>query len=170
MYKTIFGWLIFAGLAVALIFFYRSTTKPELPAVAVDGSVKGEYSIASIMALNQPYRCDFEKKDETSSIVGIVTTDGKNIYGEFKINTELVKEGFRSFLLVRGSDTYTWTSLSNVGYQSRVANSASKNASPEEQTQIIGLKDKMQYECKPLAGLDQSTFEVPTFIQFPDLQ
>lgn len=168
MFKTILGWLILVGFVVALVWFYKYATKVELPIVASNGEVKGEYSIGSIMALGKPYRCNFEKKDEVSSIVGIMTTDGKNVYGEFKINTELVKEGFRSFLLIRDKAAYTWTSLSNLGYKSRVADSASKNATPEEQAQIIGLKDKIQYECMPLDSIDPSTFEVSSSVQFPN--
>lgn len=164
--KKAITWIVWLLVLISLVYLYHISTKAELPVVGTNGEVKGEYAISNIMALGKPYRCTFEKKDETSMIQGVLTTDALNIYGEFKINTKILEESFRTFLLVRGKESYIWTSLQNVGFKSRVTNSATKNASPEEQAQIVGLKDKLELSCSPLAEIDPSTFEVPSSIEF----
>ena len=168
--KIIFP-LIGVVLAILVIFgwnFYKN--KPETPVVEADGNINGEYSIESIMLLGKPYICTFEKTDGVSEIAGTIKTDGQKIYGEFTIKTDLLKTGFNSFLLISDKQAYTWTSLSQLGYKSPAAKSASQNASPQEQAQIVGLKDKMPYECKLWQNADNSLFEIPASIKFSEIK
>jgi len=152
-----------------LLFIYQSN-KIVVPTVGASGEINGNYTIEGIMKLSKPYVCTFEKSDGSSSISGVVHTDGQKIYEEFKIKTDLVKNGFNSFLLIKDGIAYTWTSLQNIGYTSPVAKSASKNASPSEQAQIIGIKDKETYQCEPWLNATGSIFDTPTGITFSTLQ
>lgn len=166
MNKKILSWGLPVVLIVLGVALYMYASRIEAPMVSESGEIKGEYSLRSIMSLGENYRCVFEKKDDTSEVAGIIHTDGKNVYGEFRIITELFEREFNSFLIVNDGDAYTWTSLANVGQKSRVADSALRNASPSEQAQIVGLSDKIQYECEPEAGLDSTTFIPPTWVTF----
>lgn len=165
--KTII-WLIIIALAALGLFAYFYAGGPERPLVGEDGRVSGNYSLEQIMSLDEPYLCTFEKSDETSRIVGTLRTDSDNVYGEFRIRTDLAEAEFNSFLLTRGNESYTWTSLQPIGYKSTVASSASTNASPEAQAQIVGLEDEMAYECEPWVA-DDTVFEVPTWVNFTEL-
>lgn len=164
----------YIGIALLLIIgvflFNYQNNKVTVPTVGEDGKVDGNYSIAGIMKLGRPYVCAFEKTDGASSIAGVIHTDGQKIYGEFKIKTDLVKAGFSSFLLIKDGLAYTWTSLQNIGYQSEVAKSASKNASPREQAQIVGTLDTEAYRCEPWLEATSSVFQTPSAISFSELK
>lgn len=167
--KQIIGTLVGAALAFGAGFYYNSFNKPELPVVATDGKVSGLYSIESIMSLGKPYICNFEKTEGDTAILGTMQTDGSGVYGEFRISTKLLdNKEFNSFLIIKEGKAYTWTSLASVGFKSSVAKSAKTNASPSEQAQIVGLRDKIQYECKPSSTIDASTFEAPDWITFKE--
>lgn len=159
--------IVLVGLGIGA---YVYGSKPMAPKVGEDGKIDGNYTIAGIMSLGKPYVCTFEKSDGASKIVGTIHTDGQNIYEEFRIRTDVVDKEFNSFLLVKGDETYTWTSLQNIGYKSRVAKSASKNASPQEQAQLIGTRDEVAYKCEPWLEADNSIFEIPTSVTFQELK
>ncbi len=165
--------ILFSIIGIALvilgIYAFSYTNKPEIPIVGEDGKISGEYVIGGIMRLEKPYVCNFEKSDSVSKILGVIHTDGTNLYGEFKITTDLVEGGFDSFLVVNNNRAYTWTSIQNVGYESPVAKSAIKNASVQEQAQIIGINDKVEYECNPWLEVDTTLFETPDWVTFPEL-
>lgn len=152
------------------IWAYVYGSRPAMPEVGEDGKINGNYTIEGIMRLDKPYVCTFEKSDETSKIAGVIHTNGQNIYEEFRIKTDVVDKEFNSFLLVRDDTTYTWTSLQNIGYKSKVAKSASENASPEEQAQLIGTRDEVAYQCEPWLDTDDSIFEIPTGVTFSELK
>jgi hypothetical protein len=159
------------ALAVICIFLFNyQNDKIVMPTVGADGKISGNYAIESIMVLGKPYTCNFDKSDGSSKISGVIHTDGGKIYGEFKIKTDLIKNEFNSFLLIKDNMAYTWTSLQNIGYKSSIAKSASKNASPQEQAQIVGTRDKMQYNCELWLNADNSLFETPTSITFSELK
>jgi hypothetical protein len=170
MKKQAISWLVIIVFIVLGVFAFIYGNKPTVPTVGADGKINGEYSIAGIMALGKPYKCTFEKNDESSRIIGTIYTDGNNIYGEFRIKTDIMKDEFNSFLMVKDAETYVWTSLEDVGYKSPVTKSASKNASAEEQAQIVGTRDKMQYKCEPWQEVDNFTFETPPWIKFSELK
>lgn len=163
-------WLIIIALAALGLFVYFYVGAPEKPVVGEDGRLSGNYSLRQIMSLDEPYVCTFEKSDETSRIVGVFRTDGDNVYGEFRIRTDLAEAEFNSFLLTRGNESYTWTSLQPLGYKSTAARSTSVNAAPEDQAQIIGLEDTMPYECEPWQEADATVFEVPGWVNFAELE
>ncbi len=161
--------LVGVVLAILSIFVFNYIkNQPEIPVVEKNGEINGSYTIEGIMKLSKPYICVFKKTDNNSSILGTLHTDGKNLYEEFKIKTNLVKVrgGFNSFLITKNKIAYTWTSLQNVGYKSTIAKSAIQNATPQEQAQIIGAKDKIDYKCKPWKKVDNSLFETPTWVTF----
>lgn len=157
-------------IVVGAILVYVYGSKPTIPNVGEDGSVRGNYSIEGIMALKKPYVCSFNKSDEVSKIIGLVRTDGENMYGEFRIETNIMSEPFSSFLIVKNNETYTWTTLAPVGYKSPVARSANVNASPTEQGQMIGTKDKVYYECKVWEDVDSTYFDLPQGITFSEMK
>ena len=163
---TLISWTIVAILIILVILFFDYKNKVVVPTVGADGKISGNYSIAGIMKIGKPYECTFQKSDGTSQIAGTIYTDGAQVSGNFKIKTDLVKTQFNDFLIIKGGQSYTWTSLSNLGYKYPTAQSASTNASPQEQSQIIGTKDKMQYDCVPWAPVDNSVFETPSNISF----
>jgi hypothetical protein len=161
------------GVVLIICFFgfinYQNN-KIVVPVVGANGEINGNYTIEGIMKLGKPYVCTFEKSDGTSSVSGVVHTDGQKIYEEFKIKTDLVKNGFNSFLLMKDGIAYTWTSLQNIGYISPTAKSASKNASLKEQAQIVGTRDEMLYKCELWLNATSSIFETPTSIKFSELK
>lgn len=160
--------IVVAGLVYGFIYL----NKPNTPVVNADGSIEGLYSTESIMTLGKPYRCNFEKEDDTSKILGVVETDGSKIKGEFRIIAPSLQETkeFSSFLIVKEGVAYTWTSLAPLGYKGSVAKSSSVNASPAEQAQIVGTRDKIEYKCKPLENLDSTIFDPPTWITFTEIK
>jgi hypothetical protein len=169
MKKQIASWLILIVFIALGIFVYVYGGKPEIPTVGANGEINGNYAIGGIMRLGKPYACTFEKSDATSQIAGVIHTDGQRIYGEFRIQTDLLKNNFSSFLLIKDGVAYSWTSLQDIGYKSSAAQSASKNASPIEQAQIIGIKDRVPYKCRPWLEVDNTIFDVPTSIKFSEL-
>lgn len=164
--------LIGVALAVLVIFIFNHQSSIKVPIVGVDGKISGDYAIEGIMKLSKPYICTFEKIDETSQIAGVIHTDGKNIYGEIRIKTASIEKQFNSFVLVKDNESYVWTSLpglQNVGYKFPTAKSSSKNASPQNQAQIIGTQDLAPYECKPWDNPDNTIFDIPSGITFSEL-
>lgn len=170
MKNEIISWLILIIFVALGIFVYVYGTRPAMPKIEADGRISGNYSIASIMRVGLPYKCTFEKTDGPSKILGVLHTDGNNIYGEFRIRTDLTENQFNSFLLVKKNDAYIWTSLKPTGYKSSAVQSASKGASIQDQAQIVGTRDKMMYECELLQNLDSTIFEIPECIAFVDLK
>jgi len=174
MKKEIINQIIFICASVILvvlgIYIYDYMGRPGVPEIGEEEKINGEYAIEGIMRLNKPYICKFEKSDQTSTIAGVLHTDGKNILGEFRIKTDLQGSEFNSFLVIKNKDAYIWTSLQNVGFKTLVAKNASKNASPAEQAQIVGLRDKIKYECEPWQNPDSTIFETPSYINFLDLK
>lgn len=161
---------VLVGIVILGIFAFVYGTKPAIPKVGAEGKINGNYTIEGIMRLGKPYVCTFEKSDGSSTLSGLVHTDGQKIYEEFKIKTDLVKNGFSSFLLIKDDVTYTWTSLQKIGYKSAIVKSASQNASPQEQAQIVGTRDAELYQCKPWLNVNSSIFETPTSITFSELK
>lgn len=146
------------------VYFYGN--QPEKPEVSADGSVIGSYSIASLKTLEQPLSCTFDATDGNSKMTGIIKTDGESAYGEFRVESKPLESEFNAFLVMKEDQTYAWTSLENVGYKSKTAKSASRGASVEEQSQLIGSRDKLDLSCKPWEEIDRSLFEVPPSITF----
>lgn len=161
-----------AGIVLVIIgiFLFGYEGKSQIPVVGTDGKIDGNYAIEGIMRLGKPYKCTFEKTDGTSKILGIVRTDSKNVYGEFRIRTDLTKSEFNSFLIMKEGEAYIWTSLQNTGYKSPIAKSANRNASPQEQAQIVGMKDEIEYKCEPWLDVDNTVFETPTWVTFSELK
>lgn len=152
------------------IFIFGYEGRPEMPAVGESGEIKGAYTLDGIMRLDKPYRCTFEKSDNTSRVKGVIHTDGQSAFGEFRIKTDLEKNEFNSFLLIKNKEAYIWTSLQNVGFKTYVAKSAIRGASLEEQTQIVGTRDQIEYECKLWEDSGTFAFEAPSWITFVDLK
>lgn len=165
---------IWVGIVVVVvlagIFVISKGGNTSTPRVAQDGSIAGKYSIEEIMSLGKSYECTFLKEDATSQVSGKVFTDGKQVYGEFNINTQIINQNFQSFLVIKDDMTYTWTSLQGVGYKAPVVRSATVNASPSEQAQIVGTQDQVDYTCNPWTNVDNSKFEIPKNITFTDLK
>jgi len=160
-------------LVILVIFGWNYVNKVEIPTVGPDGKISGNYTIEGVMKLKKPYVCTFEKTDQISKIAGVMHTDGEKIYEEFRIRTESMQEKkiFDSFQIIKDGKAYTWTSLqNNIGYISSAAKSASRNASPQEQAQIVGTRDEMDYKCEPWKEPDQTIFELPGGITFSELK
>ena len=158
-----------AVLIILVILFFDYKNRAVAPTIGADGKISGNYSIASIMKLGKPYKCAFEKNDGTSQIAGTVLTDGSKISGKFAIKTDLAKNGFNDFLIIKNGKAYIWTSLQNLGYEHPAAKSAGADASPQDQAQIVGTEDLIQYDCAPWT-IDNSVFETPSSIQFSEVK
>lgn len=170
-FNKVFGVVTVLVLIGAAFYGYMTLNKPEVPVPAEDGSFKGLYTMEGIMALKKPYECRFEKSEGESKVGGVMTTDGSSMRGEFRIitpNFGLIE--FDSSLVVKEGVAYTWTSIAPIGYKSSPAKSASMNASPEEQAQIIGSRDKVQYSCELLTNIDPTTFNPPSWVTFSELK
>lgn len=169
--KNILSIVLTAVVVIGLIYLYIYINKPSIPVVGENGTVEGFYSIAGIMALGKPFSCNFEKEDGTSIVRGVLQTDGSSINGQFRISSPSLKaKEFDSFLIIKDNTAYTWTSLMPIGYKGDVAKSASVNASPREQAQIVGTRDKIEYKCQPLQNLDKTVFDPPTWVTFTEIK
>lgn len=149
-----------------------ATREQKMPIVNVDGSIIGKYSIKDIMALQLPYECSFKKIDQNSEISGTLNTDGQKIRGDFDINltvAENEKQNLASHLIVTDKTAYIWTSLNTLGFKTPYTNSASTNASPIEQSQIIGLNDIINFACRPW-NATLNLFDLPSGITFSEVK
>src|SRR3989344_788684 len=92
-----------AGIVVvlAIVFGLSKSGGSPAPQVQEDGSINGKYSIEGILGLGKAYECTFTKSDETSEVKGKVFTDGKQVAGEFDINTQIINQNFQSFLIIK---------------------------------------------------------------------
>ena len=155
-------------LAILVIFgwnYYKNI--PEIPTVGADGKIVGSYSIVGIETLGKPYECSFSKSDGSSKVTGTIRIAESKFRGDFDIN--VASTSFASHFIITNNTTYTWTSLGPIGYKIPVAKSASQNASPQEQAQIIGTEDKEDYNCSSW-DTDTSAFELPSGINFSELK
>lgn len=155
--------IVIALIGVAIVRY----SKPTLPVVQPDGSTKGNYALKNIMALKESYECSFTKSDEVTRVVGTLQTDGSKIRGDFDISltTKDGEKSFASHLIVIDNQAYSWTSLQPVGYKTRYTGSANKNATPEEQGQMVGKGDVLPLNCVK-KNIDQGVFNIPEAINF----
>lgn len=172
MYTKKLIWIFILVIVVlALIYGFNYLNRPEAPAIGKDGKIEGEYTIEGIVSLSKPYVCNFKKSDTASKISGRIYTNGVNVYSEFRILSEAFNnQEFNSFLIIRGEEAYTWTSLAPIGFKSKTVRNASTNASPKEQAQIVGIRDKLPYTCEPWIVVDKTVFDVPSWITFSELR
>src|SRR3989344_7915113 len=150
MRATILILILLAAGAIYLFVSQRGAPKFDLSEGVVimqDGSIKGNYSMEDILGVAVPYECVLSRSDGTARISGIVRMSDTSARGDFDIETPEVS--FASHFIIASGTTYTWTSLKPAGYKMSTVDSSSENASPEEQSQIIGLQDKVAFECKP---------------------
>jgi hypothetical protein len=164
--------LLVIGIVIVTIGIFVYVNRGTTPTVGADGKINGNYSIASIEALSKPYECAFSKSDGSAKVSGVIRTAEGKLRGDFDLSTtastnaaDQNPSNFASHLIVIDGTAYIWTSLQPIGYKNPVAQSASKGASPIEQAQIIGIKDKEDYACSPW-NADPSTFGLPSSITF----
>lgn len=152
--------------AVLVILAYNwFINRPVTPKIETDGSFSGNHSLEEILKLKKPYACNFKKSDETSEINGVLYIDQEKIAGEFLIKTNFSKQEFKSFLIIKNDRSYVWTSLQKTGLTMPAAESAKNGASPQEQAQMVGLKDRENYECK-IWQPKAEQFDLPSDIIF----
>lgn len=157
---------LIVGTAVIVggIFIFTYNSGPASPKISEDGSISGVYSIESILSLGQPYVCNFERSDEVSKVFGLMRTDGSKIFGEFRIETELMEVPFSSFLVVKDEKTYTWTTLAPIGYEAPLNRGATNGNGP------VGTKDEIYYECKVWEEVDSTYFDLPEGVVFGEMK
>ena len=119
------------------------------------------------MSLNLPYQCTFSKSDGTVQIGGVLYTAQGEVRGDFDIVSAIgtSTNNFAVHLIHKDDTAYTWTSIGPLGFKSSIAGSASKNASPTEQAQIIGRNDKEELNCMPW-NANLTMFSLPSGITF----
>lgn len=161
------NWLAYILVVAVLVLGYQYLNMVEIPPIK-DGKVEGNYALENLLAVGVPLRCTFEKSDQNSRIVAnLYTNQDNDVYADFRIETDISETSrFNSFFLIKDKTTYTWTSLSDLGYTAKSVRSASINASPEAQAQLIGLGDKFPYDCEVLTTTDPTLFEVPLYVKF----
>lgn len=150
----------------------------EKPVIGPDGKITGNYSVSSIEALGKPYQCSFSKSDATSQVSGVMRMAEGKLRGDFDITTSLTNTAtgqnlpntsFASHFIIMDGTSYIWTSIRPFGLKAPAAKSATSNASPEEQAQIVGTNDKIDYTCSPW-NADLSVFDLPSGISFSELK
>lgn len=157
------------GIIIIILIVLIFGKKSSLPIVLEDGSFKGEYSIKNIMALGKPYRCSFNKSDGTSFISGSLLISEDKIRGDFDITIPSIGNGgFASHFIVSDEYSYNWTSIEPIGYKTKIIENSVNSNDKEEQAQLIGINDKVTYECTPWNS-DLTAFEIPKGIQFSEL-
>lgn len=125
--------------------------------ISIDGKIDGEYSLSEIIALDESYKCEFEREDDESSVEGeIFTAPGPKVRGDFEIKSTAVESPFQSHFIIKSGVIYTWTSLLNVGFKSLFVSTS---------TSVLNTDEKMKYECSQVP-LDQTKFDLPSEIIF----
>lgn len=163
--------LLVIGIIIVAIGIFVYVNHEAVPVIGADGKISGNYSIASIAALGKPYQCSFSKSEESAQVSGIIRMAENKLRGDLDLSlatatsTNQNPSSFSSHFIVIDSTAYIWTSLQPIGYKNPVAQSASKGASPIEQAQIVGTKDKEDYICSPW-NADLSAFALPSSITF----
>ncbi len=181
MKKVLF--LIIVIVAIGAYFALNKTKEEinvfssDLPLPNNEGAIVGTYSLKDVLDQKKPFSCTFIKIGETSRVIGeIRLSDEGDLRGDFDVELVIPEDApnqetprsFATHFIIKDDTSYTWTSLQPVGYKAGVAKSASKNASQEEQAQIVGINDKQDYECKPW-NQNLTIFELPSGINFLDL-
>ncbi len=173
-------------LAIGALFLFANNKNGSLVDLSegviinADGTVSGNYSIKQIVELNTPYECSFNKSDPTSQVSGIFRMIDGNLRGDFDIDIQADQTGFgdaspdqraffASHFILKDGYTYTWTSLQNIGYKSKMADKVSDRSSTKVQAQIVGFEDKLAYNCHPWNAV-LNVFDLPTGITFSELK
>jgi hypothetical protein len=158
------------GIAIIVAGFMYINYGEKALVIGQDGSIKGEYSLQSIMNLGLSYECTFMKNDGSSNISGAIRIADGSARGDFDIVLGDQDGGsFTSHFIMRDSINYVWTSLQPVGYKTKITKSISGSSSPSEQAQIIGTSDKVNYICFPW-NADLTAFKIPSGITFSELK
>jgi len=135
-----------------------------------NGQLKGEYSLQDIINLKNPYECTFMKNDGASNLSGHVRIAESKVRADLDIEYRAQDGGnFASHFIMMDGLSYIWTSLQSVGYKAKIAESSGKRSSPADQAQILGLDDKMDYNCAPW-NADLNAFKLPQGITFLEVK
>lgn len=182
MKSTIF---ILILLAVGAVYFFLSEKDTptinlgEGVLIMADGKITGNYAIRDILELEVPYECTFNKVDTMSQVSGLVRMAEKKVRADFdiQINPQATNFGdsgtdqrafFASHFILKEGINYIWTSLQNTGYKSKITDSA-EGSSKKDQAQIIGIEDKVAFDCKPWNAV-LNAFDLPSGINFVELK
>lgn len=182
MKSTIF---ILILLGVGAVYFFLSDRKmPSIDLnegvlIMADGKITGNYAIKDILELEVPYECNFNKTDTTAQVSGLVRMAEGKVRADFdiQINPQATNFGdsgtdqrafFASHFILKDGVNYIWTSLQNTGYKSNITDSA-EGSSKKDQAQIIGIEDKVAFDCKPWNAV-LNAFDLPTGIKFVELK
>ncbi len=155
--------LIIAAVVIGGSILLDRFPPPENPVglvISSDGKISGEYSLKDIIALDEPFKCEFEKKEGDSRVKGTISiAPGAKVRGDFIISSNAVSLPFESHFIMRGGYIYTWTSLLNAGFI------APASAGLSSQAGLVAVDKKIKYDCSRFQ-LKQGIFEVPADITF----
>ncbi len=160
--------ILIAAVVIAFGLFYVFG-KGGTPVANQEGVIQGEYTLQDIIDKKEPYECTFVKNDGASNISGAIKVGDDKVRADFDITLQAQDGGsFASHFIMKDGTNYVWTSIQPVGYKAMIVNNSDTNASAIEQAQIVGLKDKIDYTCKPW-NANLTVFETPSGVTFLEL-
>lgn len=162
--KTVLYTLIAAAVIIGVwLLVDKQPSQPDtaLLEISGEGKLAGKYSLKEIIALDESFKCEFERSDGDSEVKGTLNiAPGSKVRGDFEIESEAVPEPFQSHFIMRGGNVYTWTSLLNVGFIAPVTED-----DIDGQAGSVSLTEELDYSCER-AMIDQALFQIPADITF----
>jgi predicted small secreted protein len=134
-------------------------------------TIKG--SFFDLIKAGKNVKCTFEGKQENATMTGTIYVSGKNARSDYEM-TVPTSEGEQTpgklemHMLVKDDWAYTWGDMlggmkMNVKEMEQLGKSA---ATPTQQKPK--LPENVDFKCKKWS-VDNSVFEVPTNVEFPDI-
>ena len=143
-----------------VLFNKPSSLKDAVGLVIKDAKISGEYALKNIIALDESFKCQFEKEDGDLKVTGIISmAPGAKVRGDFNIISSANSASFETHFIMRAGLIYTWTSLLDAGFIAPATLDSSGQAG------VVAMDEKIKYDCERFTPT-QGEFELPADITF----
>ncbi|HWA64728.1 MAG TPA: hypothetical protein VG866_02680 [Candidatus Paceibacterota bacterium] len=105
------------------------------------------------------FKCTVQHSTDVDISSGVVYISSGKLKGDFDVSAG--GQSMKAYILVNGSDVYSWSSLSTTGVKTTVSASASSNQSG----QGVNFNQNLNYSCTN-ASVDASIFAMPSGVNF----
>ncbi len=129
----------------------------ETASPTASGSSSG--TLQTLLAMKGSVKCTVQHSTEMDISSGIVYISNGKLRGDFDVSA--AGQTMKAYVLVNGSDVYSWSSLSATGVKTTVSASSSSSQS----NQGVNFNQNLNYSCTS-ASVDASVFAMPQGINF----
>ncbi len=135
------------------------------PQDALDGGESASTgSFRSLLASQDPQRCDFTSTQEGMDSEGTVFVAGGKMRGDFRSTVNGTTSG--NSMIVEGDTAYIWGESMAQGV--KMSLSASTEAQPAGQPQPVDFDNSVDYSCDDWV-VNETAFTLPSDVEFVDL-